>query len=152
MLLLPPIMSVRSFHDLRAWQTARMFKLSVYRLSESGTLATDFKLRGQLCESAASAVSHVAEGFGRFNPADFARFLGMAKASLIEGQNHLQDAVDRRHITDEIRVEHHKLAQSALRDVTALLEYLQSPKAAVNAKKARDKRQMRRTQNPEPGT
>ena len=106
---LVPRMGVHSFHDLRAWQTARTFKLSAYRLSESGTLATDFKLRGQLCELAAS-VSHVAEGFGRFNPADFARFLGMARASLIAAQNHLQDAVDRGHITDETRAEHHKLA------------------------------------------
>ena len=140
-------MGVHSFHDLRAWQTARTFKLAVYRLSDSGTLARDFRLRDQLRESAASAVSQVAEGFGRFNPADFARFLGIAKASLMEAQNHLQDAVDRGHITDETRAEHHALAQSALRDVTSLLEYLQSPKAADNAKSARAKRQQLRTQH-----
>src|SRR5688572_17329802 len=102
-------MAVRSFDELRAWQTARAFKLAVYRLSQSGTLARDFRLRDQLCESAASAVSQVAEGFGRFNPADFARFQGIAKASLIEAQNHLHDAVDRGHITEDARNEHHKM-------------------------------------------
>lgn len=142
-------MGVHSFHDLRVWQTARAFKLAVYRLSDSGTLARDFKLRDQLRESAASAVSQVAEGYGRFNPADFARFLGMAKASLMEAQNHLLNAVDRGHITDDTRTEHHKLAQSALRDVTSLLEYLQSPKAADNAKRARAWRQQFRAQNSE---
>ena len=145
-------MGVHSFHDLRAWQTARTFKLAVYRLGQAGALVNDFKLRSQLCESAASAASQVAEGFGRFNPADFARFLGMAKASLIEAQNHLQDAVDRGHIPEESRAEHHALAQAALRDVTALLEYLQSSKAADNAKRVRLKRQECRTQNPEPRT
>ncbi len=145
-------MGVASFEDLRAWQTARAFTLAVYRLCDAGSLAKDFKLRDQLRESAASAVSHVAEGFGRFNPADFARFLGMGKASLIEAQNHLQDAVDRGHITDEVRIEHYSLAKAALRDVVSLLEYLQSPKAAANAQKARAKRQARRLQHPESET
>lgn len=147
-------MGVASFEDLRAWQTARAFKLAVYRLCDEEPLAKDFKLRDQLRESAASAVSHVAEGFGRFNPADFARFLGMAKASLMEGQNHLHDAVDRGYITEECRIEHHTLAKVALRDVLSLLEYLQSPKALANAQKARAKRQAMRTRTPnsEPGT
>ena len=94
----------------------------------------------------------MAEGYGRFYPADFARFLGMAKASVIEAQNHLQDAVDLGHISEDQRAEHHGLADAALRDVTALIEYLQSPKAADNARKVRAKRQARRTQNPEPQT
>lgn len=150
-------MGAQSFQDLRAWQTSRSFKLAVYRLGGTGPLAKDFRLRDQLCESAASAVSQIVEGFGRFNPADFARFLGMAKASLMEAQNHLLDAVDRGHITDDTRAEHHKLADIALRDVTSLIEYLQSPKAVENAHRVRAKRQGRRTQNPrtsnpEPGT
>ncbi len=145
-------MGVRSFHDLRAWQTSRTFKLAIYRLVAAGPLARDFRLRDQLKESAASAVSQVVEGFGRFSPADFARFLAMAKASLLEAQNHLEDAVDRGYISDECRTENNRLAQAALRDVTALLEYLQSPQAKANAERARAKRQARRTQNPEPRT
>ena len=142
-------MGARSIHDLRAWQSCRAFKLAVYRLSEAGALARDSRLRAQLCEAAASAASNVAEGFGRFNPADFARFLGMARASLVEAQNHLQDAVDRGHISDESRARGHELAQVAVRDVTSLLEYLQSSNAKENARKARARRQARRTYNSE---
>jgi four helix bundle protein len=149
MLLCACGVGVASFQDLRAWQSAREFKLAIYRLCDTEPLSDDFRLRDQLRESAASAVSQIAEGFGRFNPADFARFLGIAKASLIEAQNHLQDAVDRGHITDTCRQSHDTLAQAALRDLVALLEYLQSPKAE-NARKACAKRQARRTQNPEP--
>ena len=145
-------MGVKTFRDLRAWQSARTFKLAIYRLTEAGALSRDFQLRDQLRESAASAVSQVVEGFGRFNPRDFARFLSIAKASLMEAQNHLEDAVDRGYIPDDCRIEHDQLAQAALRDVTALLEYLQSPKALANAARAREKRQSRRTQNPEPRT
>lgn len=144
-------MGARSFDELRAWQSARVFKRAIYRLIDGcPSLDRDLKLREQLREAAASAVSHVAEEYGRFYPADFARFVGMGKASLIEAQNHLIDAVDRGHISEETRAQHHDLAQSALRDVTALIEYLQSPKALENAKMARAKRQARRTQNPEP--
>lgn len=140
-------MGVKTFRDLRAWQSARTFKLAVYRLTETGALSRGFRLRDQLRESAASAVSQIVEGFGRFSPADFARFLAMAKASLMESQNHLEDAVDRGYISNDCRLEHDALAQAALRDVTALLEYLQSPKALANAARARAKRQSRRTQN-----
>ena len=129
----PIVVGLHSFHDLRAWQTARAFKLAVYRLSDRGALAGDVKLRHELRESAASALSQVAEGFGRFHPADLARFMGIAKASLMEAQDRLQDAVDRGHITDETRTEHHQLAQSALRDVTSLMEYLRSKGAADSA-------------------
>lgn len=143
-------MAAKSFDEIRAWKSAREFKLAVYRLCESGPLAADFKFRDQLRTSAASAPSQIAEGFGRFNPADFARFVGIAKASLMEAQNHLQDAVDRNHISEEVRQAHHVLAQVALRDAVALIEYLQSEKAQQNAKKARERRQQRRTQNREP--
>lgn len=145
-------MAAHSFFELHAWQSARALKLAIYRLIAEQPLARDYKLCEQLRESARSAVSHVAEGYGRFYPADFARFLSMAKASVIEAQNHLQDAVDLGHISEEQRAEHHGLADAALRDVTALIEYLQSPKAADNAKKVRAKRQARRTRNPEPRT
>jgi four helix bundle protein len=140
-------MGVRSIRDLRAWQTCRAFKLAVYRLVQTGRLADDRYLREQLRESAASATSQIAEGFGRFSPADFGRFLAMTKASLIEAQNHLQDAVDRGYITEACRLSHDELAKVALRDVTALLEYLQSSKARKNALEAREKREASRRRN-----
>jgi four helix bundle protein len=145
-------MAAHSYSELRAWQSARIFKLAIYRLIAEKPLAHDVRLCEQLRESARSAVSHVAEGYGRFYPADFARFLGMAKASIIEAQNHLQDAIDLDHISEEQRARYDGLANVALRDVTALIEYLQSPKAADNAKRVRAKRQARRTQNSEPRT
>ena len=143
---------VRYFEDLRAWQRAREFKLAVYRLCAEPPLALDFKLRDQLREAAASAVSQIAEGFGRFYPADNARFVAMAKASLIEAQNHLRDAVDRGHLPESVRLEHDQLARVALRETVAWLEYLQSPEAALNAKRARARRQAQRARKAEPGT
>src|SRR5262249_18276353 len=44
----------------------------------------DFKHRDQIRGSSASAPSNIAEGFGRFSPAEFALFLKYARASLME--------------------------------------------------------------------
>ena len=74
---------VKSLAELRAWQLALKFKRAVYALIDSGVIAKDSKLEGQLREASRSAVSQIAEGFGRFNPADNARFVNMARASII---------------------------------------------------------------------
>jgi four helix bundle protein len=72
-----------------------VYKNAVYRLCEQGSLSTDWKRRRQLEESVYGPPGHIAEGFGRFNPADSARFAVIARSSLMESQNHLRDAVDK---------------------------------------------------------
>ncbi len=143
-------MTAKTFRDLRAWQTAYAFKLRIYELIESGPLSNDETLRKQLRESAASAASQISEGFGRFDPVDFARFVKMARASLVECQNHLQDAVDRGHITNDVRHEYEKLAKDALLEIGGLLDYLQSPEAKRNAERVRQKRHERRARTKSP--
>jgi four helix bundle protein len=137
-------MVAKTFQELRAWQAAYAFKLSIYDLIEHGPLSEDERLRKQLRECAASAPSQISEGFGRFDPVDFARFVKMARASILECQNHLKDAVDRRHITEHLREEHDKLAREALMEIGGLLDYLHSPEAKRNAERIRQKRQERR--------
>jgi len=85
--------SVRRFTQLRAWQACVRYKKAVYAISEVGPLATKLKKRTQLEDSVAGPPAHIAEGYGRFNPADFARFVVMARSSLMESQNHLLDLV-----------------------------------------------------------
>ena len=131
---------VQRYTDLRAWQACDVYKKSVYRLCDEPPLSRDWKLRSQLQDAVAGPPAHLAEGFGRFNPLDFAHYTVMARASLIESQNHLHDAVDRRHITEECRRELDVLAEAALKEVTGLMEYLQSPEALRNARRARERR------------
>ena len=68
----------------------------------------------------------------------------------MESQNHLRDAVDKEYITEEKRAELDALAETALREVTGLIEYLQSAEALQNARRARERRiatrQARRSQ------
>jgi hypothetical protein len=63
---------VRRFTQLRARQACVVYKKAVYAICEVGPLAGNLKKRAQLEESVAGPPGHIAEGFGRFNPADFA--------------------------------------------------------------------------------
>ena len=75
---------VKRFTELRAWQACDAYKKAVYRLCSDGPLLEDWGRRSQLEKSVSGPCAHVAEGFGRFNPADFARFLVLARSSLME--------------------------------------------------------------------
>jgi four helix bundle protein len=147
---------VKRFTDLRAWQACDVFKKAVYRLCENKQIAEDLGRRKQIEESSSRTTAHIAEGFGRFNPADFARFCVIARSSLMESQSHLLDFVDKRYISEEARVEVNQLAETALEEVTGLMEYLQSPEALRNARRARERRiasrPQRRSANKEPRT
>jgi four helix bundle protein len=59
----------------------------------------DYKFRDQIVESAASAPSNIAEGFGAYGHRESARYARIAKSSLAESQNHLLDGIDRRYWT-----------------------------------------------------
>jgi four helix bundle protein len=150
-------MSFRRIEDIRSWHLAREFKRAIYALIDHPPLAGDVRLQGQLREAAAGPPAYIAEGFGRFDPADFARFVKMARASIVECRNHLIDAVDRGYITDDVRQQHDEVAAKVLSETAGLLDYLQSPEAKRNAERIRQKRiergrNRRGTQNREPGT
>jgi four helix bundle protein len=112
------------------------------------------KLRDQLRESAASAVSQIEEGFARFYPRDFGRMVVNARASLKECCGHLRDAVDRGYITQAMQRDAASLAGEALKEIAGLIDYLQSPEAERNASRIRERRAERRRArtNKEPRT
>ena len=95
-------MGVRHVENLRAFQHARAFKCAVYALVRASPDANaDFKYRGQLFESAASAEMNIAEGWRRFGAGEIAQFLRFSRASLEEAEHRLRDGVDRGYFTME---------------------------------------------------
>src|SRR5687768_9023509 len=85
----------RHFRELVCWQLSQELKIELYRLVESPEVKRDFRFYDQVRHAAASAPRNIAEGFGRRTHAEFARYLDVARGSLAECQNHLQDGVDR---------------------------------------------------------
>ena len=114
------------FRDLTCWQLAQELKLALYRLSDSQSVSKDARFRGQLRDAAASAPRNIAEGFGRRTHRDFAAFLDIARGSLMECQNHLQDAVDRGYMSVTEFIPLNSLAQRTCGAVARLQRYLRS--------------------------
>jgi four helix bundle protein len=73
-------------------------------------LATHFNKRRQLEKSVAGPPGHIAEGYRRFNPPDFANFCVFARSSLMESQNHLMDPRERRIASRQQRLSKRKRA------------------------------------------
>ena len=133
---------VKRYEDLEAWQIADELKREVYALTETGPASTDFKFRGQIRDSAASSTRNIAEGFGRFNPGDNARFVEISVSSTMETKDSLKDGVDRGHFTPERVLRAQQLAERSIQCSTKFIVYLKSCK-----KKRRPRTTNDRTKN-----
>ncbi|WP_138477478.1 four helix bundle protein [Dyadobacter bucti] len=69
---------VEKFEDLKVWQDGLSLAVMMY---ESLAGCRDFSLKEQMCRSAVSISSNVAEGFERHSNKEFIRFLRIAKGS-----------------------------------------------------------------------
>src|SRR5437870_10265414 len=87
-------MGVHDFKDLVCWQLSYQLKREVFAFTANGPASRDFKYCDQIRDSSSSAPRNIAEGFGRYRPAEFARFLEFARASLSKTMNHLIDGHD----------------------------------------------------------
>jgi four helix bundle protein len=88
-------MVVDRFEDLDAWQVADELRIEVYALTATGAASVDFKFCNQIRDAASSATRNISEGFGRFYPGEFARFMDFSIASVME----IQDWLPGRHPT-----------------------------------------------------
>ena len=126
---------VRDFRQLLCWQLSHELKCEVLAFTATPPASRDGRFCDQIRDSAAGAPRNIAEGFGRFRPGDFARFLEYARASLMETQNHLIDARDRRYLEDPLYSRLFNLAGSALRTTTKLM--IAKQKEAAKARSSR---------------
>ncbi len=133
-------MVARHFQDLLAWQLSYELKCEVVAFTATGPASKDFKYRDQIQDSSASAPRNISEGFGRFRPGEFARFLEFARGSLMETQNHLIDGRDRGYLDVALYSRLLHLSRAALRITTALLREKQRQAAADALERRRSRR------------
>jgi four helix bundle protein len=118
--------AVRTYRDFEAWKLASEVKRRVLVATASAQWNGHFWLRDQLRRSASSACANIAEGFGRYRPREFARFLSIAKGSLNELVEHISDAelLGLMSSADAASLVH--TTRRADRTVTRLIKYLRS--------------------------
>ncbi len=121
-------MGAKHYSQLIAWQLANELKLGIFKATACGPASHDLKFREQIRDSADSAARNIAEGFGRYEHREFARFLRIARGSLDETQNHLQDGRDKAYFAADLFASLWQLSKRAVVATTRLIIYLKRHK------------------------
>ena len=119
-------MGARSVEELIAWQLASELEREVFAFTARGAAFRDLRFRNQMRDAAHSATRNTAEGFGRFRPKEFARFLEIAHASLDETKDGLYVAHRRQYLSNADFGRLMRLACRALTANARLASYLRS--------------------------
>ncbi|MBI4732890.1 MAG: four helix bundle protein [Chloroflexi bacterium] len=93
---------IKRFEDILAWQEARKLAREIYRMTREGAFSKDFGLRDQIQRASVSVMANIAEGFDCDSHVEFARFLGIARRSVVEVQSLLYIAHDVGYIDEQI--------------------------------------------------
>jgi four helix bundle protein len=93
-------MGARHFTDLIAWQLASQLREEVVAVTARPAVSPHRRYCDQIEEAVSSACSNIAEGFGRYEHTDFARFLSYSLSSLNEVQDRLDEARVRKFVTE----------------------------------------------------
>ena len=117
-------MGVRDFRDLVTWQLADELRREVIAFTGKEPVSRDFKFCNQIRDASSSSCRNTSEGWGRFRPAENARFLEFAHASLCEVQDGLIEARQKKYIDDELHDRLWTLSKRALAANTNYMKYL----------------------------
>jgi four helix bundle protein len=123
------------FEELLVWQRMHELHVEVWKATEKPPAARDFKFRDQIRDASESAVRNVVEGFGRYNPVEFARFLDIARASTLETKALLKKGLDVNYWSKEEYLRLDALANRGLQALAKFQRYLRSPRAKRNAER-----------------
>jgi len=80
---------IKSYRDLRAWQSGIDIAANVYRLTQNWPKAELYGLTSQIRRAATSIPANIAEGYGRHSSGSYIQFLKVAQRSLKELETHL---------------------------------------------------------------
>ena len=116
-------MNANSYRELACWQLSVQLRDELISITARPAFARNFKLCEQVGDSARSAPSNIAEGFGR-SDIEFRRYLEIAVGSLKETENHLDEALVRQYLTTSEHQYFRRLTKRAYLAALRLSQYL----------------------------
>jgi len=75
---------MQDFTNLQVWKKAHDFTVNIYQATQNFPSEEKFGLTSQIRRASISIESNLAEGCGRNNDKEFARFVGIAQGSAFE--------------------------------------------------------------------
>ena len=123
---------VLHFTNLDAWKVAHHLTLKIYEWTSTFPDEERFGLTSQMRRSAVSIESNIAEGFGRFGPADKRNFYTIARASCFEVESQIITSRDLGHLSEENAKEGQRLCEKSRQTLNGLIRMrLQQPSHPV---------------------
>jgi four helix bundle protein len=93
---------IESHRDLVVWQKGMDLVVLIYEFVRPFPSSERFGLSLQMTRAAASVPANIAEGYARNSSREYARFLSIAKASLMELETFVMLAVRVGHATQDV--------------------------------------------------
>jgi len=121
--------TLRSFEELKCWQSCRRFRLFVHDLLQRFPKEELYLMTAQLKDSSRSTTHNIAEGFGRDNAQDNARFCRNSRGSLMEALDQLIASNDEGLITDDELLKGRELFTDARAWLEGYIDYLTKAKS-----------------------
>lgn len=112
---------IKSFQDLKVWQDAQLFTVTIYKLTADFPERERFGLVDQLRRSASSIGANIAEGFGRYHYKEKMKFYFNARGSTVESQNHILLARDLDYLSGKDAEKLLENASEILRELNGLI-------------------------------
>ena len=120
----------QNFERLECWQPCRELRLFVVKKVLPVLPPEErFRLSDQALRAGRSTAANIAEGDGRYNYLDNAKFCRNARGSCKEVLDHLITANDEGLISDELLLEGRFLVERAVMLLSAYIRYLNRAKA-----------------------
>ncbi|MEW6042319.1 MAG: four helix bundle protein, partial [Elusimicrobiota bacterium] len=91
---------IRSYKDLIVWQKSYQLSLEIYKISRKFPKYETYGLSSQICRSAVSICSNIAEGHCRKHTGEYLQFLAIASGSIGELETQLLLARDLKYVDD----------------------------------------------------
>ena len=121
-------MGWRRFTEIQAWQLSMQLRKKFDEILARSPACKDRRFCDDARDAAGSAPRNIAEGFGRSSRREFARFVDIARSSLLETQTNLLIAKDRRYMSEAEFDALWAVSEEAVATTTGLLKRLKSPR------------------------
>lgn len=118
-----------SFEDLKIYKQACLLRKKIWLLTKTFPPEEKYKLTDQILRSTRKCPANIAEGHGRFHYQENIQFCRIARASLMETQDHLNCAEECEYITLKKRDELKSEISILIKMINGYINYLEKQKS-----------------------
>jgi four helix bundle protein len=114
--------AARRHEELRAWQLCMDLADVIHEITEAGPCSKNPEFLEQIRNAAEAAAPLIAEGFIRFTPDEFVRYLRMARGEIAEVQSELESAKRKKYFSTDQQHRAESVARHAMVVTSKLLK------------------------------